>query len=181
MPNCPDAILQIWITKKPTPQGKFFYVDTKPYFLFNMEYKKDKQGQIVFEDGRPVINKYWKKFNAYSISSQIWEVFGKAKVKPTIIAKLDEANQYWSTTYSDFKRHGFGMNYGGHRQILLSLDHWRVRQGRPEELFNLPVMDIADWLASPSLLTNVETEGITRDGWLEARLRMKKEWEAKYA
>lgn len=123
-----SARLSIWIAKKPVLQGKFYWLDKRPIFLFNV----DK-------------NKLWRNYNGYSIATQLLEVFSELKLRVTIIYKNIETGEKWSATPSDFYKYGIPVSWGSHRQLVLPIAKWKAFRLNLEEPFNLPKMTIDDW------------------------------------
>lgn len=135
-----SAVLKIWIKGKLKEQGKFFFLEGKPFFVFNMKLIKGEDGEL-----RP--NKLWTSYSSYSIAERIFEGLSALPSRPScrIIANLKVKNCYWETTLADFRKYGFIQPFGNHRQRLLYLGHWQVKAGQIEEPHGLTDMELEDW------------------------------------
>ena len=154
MTNCR---LMIWINKKPVLQGKIYKLDKKWVFLVNI----DK-------------NKIWHTYNGYSIATQILELFQKAKIRPLIIYKNIENEQLLLATPSTFYKYGIPVAFGGHRQIILTMNKWKFFKEELNEPFNLPQMTTSDWLNQGNEPKDIQID-------LDVRRRLREEFNQKYA
>ena len=142
--------LSIWINKKPTLQGKFYYLGNKAIFLVNVDE-----------------HKVWTKFGGFSIATQILEAFRKGKVRPLILYKHIERNLIYQATPSDFYKHGIPVKYGGHRQMILPFINWKFFKGAINEPFDLPAMTVDEWLGE----TNKEPRKVVVAPSVKQRLK----------
>lgn len=112
------------------PQGKFFYVAGKPYFLADM-----------------TPSKWWRNYAGYSIAKQLLEAFSKLKIRPVICYRVREKGILYFAKPSDFKKKGILVPYGHHQQYVLPIKNWTAREGRLDDPHNLPVVKLGDWVA----------------------------------
>ena len=124
-----QAVLAIWIKRKLISQGKYCQIDGKDYFIANM-----------------TAVKLWRNYNGYGIAKRILDSFSENKLRPTIIYKREDLNQYYITKPSKFTTKGIGVKYGDHQQWVLPLKNWEWKEGRVKnEPSGLPVIDLAKW------------------------------------
>ena len=124
--------LSIWIKKKPVLQGKFYYLDGKPTFLFNV----DK-------------NKFMEIYQGYGIAEQVLRGFEKAKIRGLqIIAKNTDNHTSYITNRSRLYKKGIKNFFGGHTQWFLPLKNWKVFKDSLEEPYGLPRKTIEEWFKS---------------------------------
>ena len=142
--------LSIWINRKPVLQGKFYYLGNKAIFLVNVDE-----------------HKVWKKFNGFSIATQILEGFRKGKVRPLILYKHVEKNLIYQAVPSDFYKHGIPVKYGGHRQMILPFVSWKFFKEAINEPFDLPAMTLDEWLGE----NNKEPQSVKIDSGVKNRLK----------
>lgn len=128
---CPTR-LKIWINKKPVIQGKFYFRDGKPTFLFNV----DK-------------NKWMRNYSGYGIAEQIIEAFQKAKLSVYIIAKNTDTHINYVTNRSMIFKKGVKAKFGGHTQWFLPLVNWEVFTEPLEEPYGLSAKTCDEWLNPP--------------------------------
>jgi len=125
--------LQIFVKGKPILQGKFYYLGNKPIFLANVDEQKlwGKTGTLP---------------TGFSIANQLLEAFSKAKVRPLILYHFTTKNLVYKATPSTFKKYGFMVDYGSHRQTLLPLTKWTFFKEALCEPYGLPKLSVDDWL-----------------------------------
>jgi hypothetical protein len=151
-----NAVLKIWINRKPVDQGKIFKMD-KWYYLADMTERK-----------------WYINYAGYAIADQILKAFSKAKIKPVILYRRRDLNVVYKTNATRFVKKGIQRDDGGHRQWILPLKgNWDTLKAKPAEPFGLKAMTVQEWLDSD----NDKPVKIAED----VMLRLKKEYEKKYA
>jgi len=142
------ARLQIWINKKPVLQGKFYFREHRPVFLFNV----DK-------------NKWMDIYKGYGIAEQILEGFAKSKLHVQIIAKNTDTHICYTTKRTTIYKKGIKAFYGGHTQWFLPLKNWEVFRDHLSEPFGLPKMTMGDWLVEEDNFRRVEDASMPVSVW----------------
>jgi hypothetical protein len=151
----PQARLSIFISGTPVLQGKYYTLNEKPVFLVNID-----------------DNKLFRNYNGYAIAAQIVETFKKAKLRPIILYKHITRNLIYQTTLGKFTSKGALVNYGGHRQYVLSIPHWTFFKDDLNEPYNLPSMSVDQWLKPPVKMLHIDPEQK-----LNSMLRLKQLWQ----
>lgn len=151
----PQARLSIFISGQPVLQGKYYTSNEKPVFLVNID-----------------DNKLFRNYNGYAIAAQIVETFKKAKLRPIILYKHTTRNLIYQTTLGKFTSKGALVNYGGHRQYVLSMPHWTFFKEDLNEPYNLPSMSVDQWLKPPVKMLHIDPEQK-----LNSMLRLKQLWQ----
>lgn len=125
-----NAVLSIWYNKKKFPQGKFYAVGKKSYFIVNIDDAK-----------------LFRKFNGYAISKRLLDKFAELKIRNlTIIYRYVERKTIYITKPSVFKTKGILVAFGGHSQYVLPLKNWQAHQADfKEDPKDLPVIDLEKW------------------------------------
>ena len=173
-----QAVLAIYIGPKLIPQSKFYLDGNIPVYQFNGKF------EISPRTGNIVPNKLHENSGGIiTMSTRIYDVMReqlKSRPSPRIRYYVQDRNYYMETTLAKLRKHAWEDNFGKegseHKQKILHLDHWVTIKGKPNEPFNLPVMELNNWLIyKDSKPNNDKPVKIAED----VMKRLKAEWDTK--
>jgi len=158
----PPAVISIWIPNQgPIKQGKFTYLNDRPFYIANMTRAKEF-------GTRP--ESRWPK--SYAISRRLLVELPRGT---TIVYQAPYLNSHYIASKTLFKSKGILVNFGGHSQLILPMSYWKPVQGLFDEgRKDLPVISLDRWLKESPERNHQETDVPTKPGdCLSQRLRMK--------
>ena len=155
--------IKIFIKGKPVLQGKYYELNGKPTFLFNVD-----------------SNKWMRNYAGYGVAEQIFEGFEKLKLHGVqVIAKNTETHINYIAPKSLFYKKGIKDFVGGHDQWFLPLKNWEVFRDSLEEPYGLPSLTVAEWIIRSK--EEEQNEGVTKEDYIKNMSKLGEIFRSKYA